>query len=1083
MSRHQVLVEWNDTEVAALEAELLLHRLFEAQAAQTPDAEAIRFEGEAWTYAELDRRATRLARHLRRLGVGPEKRVALYLERSGEVVACILAVLKAGGAYVPLDLSYPEDRLAFMLADSGAFAVVTRSSLAGVLPLPPGVRTVLLDRDLAAGGAVADETLPGNLAYVIYTSGSTGMPKGVLVSHRGLVNVARMMRRLFGVGSGTRVLQIFSFSFDASMWDILMALGAGGTLCMASEEARLPGAALERLLLEERVNLITVPPSLLQVLPAERFPDIRTVITTGEACTAAIVAAWAPGRQFVNGYGPTETTVGCSYGWCGEGGRITIGRPFDNHRIYLLDPDQAPVAVGEPGEVCVGGVGLARGYLNQPELTAERFIPDPLGREPGGRLYRTGDLARWLPDGELEFVGRIDRQVKVRGFRVEPEEVETVLTLHPGVREAVVVMQEDPSGAKRLVAYVVGREGADLTVAGLRDFLEQRLPPYMVPSVLWFLDALPRTIRGKIDREALPAPESARPDLGAPYAAPRTETERALAEIWQRLFGYPSIGVHDDFLALGGHSLLATRLAARIRSVLQVDVPVRTILEGATIAGLGEWIEETLRQTGRRELPLGKAPRDAEPVLSYPQQRMWLSAMTAAGGAWNVPMRFQIAGALDPGVLARAFTEIARRHDILRTTHRWAAGRPVQEIAPPTAVPLPIVDLEALAPEAREAESRRLAAAEASRPFDLGRALLLRTLLLRSGPQDRTLLVTLHHLAIDAWSAGVLVEEVKVLYGAFLEGSPSPLPELPIQYRDFAYWQRRWLAEGALDAQRAYWRHRLAAPPPPLRLAAAATASVRGASASFLLPREVAQPLRQLGERQGATLFMTLLALLDLLLYRWTGQADLVVGTDIASRNHGELEGLLGFFVNVLALRVRVEPGLRFRELLDRVRETALEAYTHQDLPFEEVLREIGADRNHPPLFNVFFLTESMGDGALELPGTTITASRSSSNVAVRDLALYAMEVPEGISVTWSYKADLLDAATIERLSRQLRALAANVLASPEARLDELDLLSEEERRLQEQEHAEHRRKGLTSFKRITPRAVSLPDGEVAAKK
>jgi amino acid adenylation domain-containing protein len=1084
MNRHQVLIEWNDTD-AELEGESLIHRLFEAQVKQTPDEVAILFEGEAWTYFELHLQAGRLARHLRRLGVGPEERVAICLDRSAEMITCILAVLKSGGTFVPLDPAYPDERLAFIIEDCAPVAVVTRSHLIGKLPPGRAFQTVILDEEnttAEAGEPLFAEIFPDNIAYVIYTSGSTGYPKGVLVPHRGAVNLALMLRRLIGVGPGTRVLQHFSFSFDGSVWDILMALGAGGTLCVAPESARLPGAALERLLVEARVNVVTLTPSLLQALPANELPDLHTVIAAGEPCTELIVESWAPGRRFFNAYGPTETTVACTIGPCQPDAGITIGRPFDNQRIYLLDPHFEPVSVGEAGEICVAGAGLARGYLSRPELTAERFIPDPLGREPGARLYRSGDLARWLPKGQIEFVGRIDREAKIRGFRIQPEEIEARLADHPDVQEAVVTVWEDSSRGKWLAAYVAGKEGASLNAASLREFLERRVPSHMIPAVFRVLDALPRTVRGKIDREALPAPESARPDLGSSYASPRTETERTLSDLWLSLFEYPSIGVDDSFLELGGHSLLATRLAARIQRVFRVDVPVRLLLEGATIASLGEWIEEALRKTGPTALALGKAPRDAEPVLSYPQERMWLSSEAGAGGAWNLPMRFQITGALDAGILERVFTEIARRHEILRTAYAWVGGRIIQEIAPPMAISLPIIDLEALEPSAGKAESQRLAAVEASHPFALERAPLLRTLLIRTAPRDGMLLVTLHHIAFDAWSVSVLINEVKALYGVFLEGKPSPLPDLPIQYRDFACCQRRWLAEGALDGQRAYWRRRLESPPSSLWPSATATASARGASLCFLLPSETARSLRQLGERQDATVFMTLLAVLDALLYRWTGQKDLVVGTDIANRNHGELEELMGFFVNVLALRVRVEHGISFLDLLGKVRETALEAYANQDLPFEEVLREMKAHRNHPPLFNVFFLTDSAAADALELPGVTITASRSISGIAVRDLALYATEVPDGISMTWSYKADLFGAAMIERLSRQFRALVAGILADPEARLDELDLLTQEERRLQEQEHEERRRKGLTRFRKITPQAVSLLDGEVTAK-
>jgi amino acid adenylation domain-containing protein len=587
--RRQVLEEWNRT-AAEYPADRCIHELFEAQAARTPDATALRFAGAALTYATLDHAANRLANHLRRRGVRPETRVGICLERGTELVVAILAVLKAGGAWVPLDPAYPAERLAFMLADSGAPLLLTRSPLPEGLT-PRAAEVVCLDADrerieAESARAPAAGVLPGNLAYVIYTSGSTGRPKGVLVPHLGLANVARAHARDLGVEAGDRVLQFASPSFDASVFEMVMALAAGATLVPGTRETLAPGPGLLRLLHDEEVTVATLPPSVLAVLPPAELPALRTLMTAGEACPAELVERWAPERRFFNLYGPTEATIWSATAACAPGGgRPPIGRPVANTRAYVLDARGAPVPVGVPGELYVGGVGVARGYAGRPELTAERFVPDPFGAA-GGRLYRTGDRVRWSARGELEFLGRVDAQVKVRGFRIEPGEIEGVLRRSEGVADCVVVAREDVPGEKRLVAYVVGHVEAGV----LREHLRRELPEYMVPAAFVFLDALPLTPNGKLDRKALPAPEYA---AGADrYVAPRTPVEEVLAEIWAEVLRLERVGVEESFFELGGHSLLATRVVSRVRERFDMELPLQALFEHRTVAELARVVAE-----------------------------------------------------------------------------------------------------------------------------------------------------------------------------------------------------------------------------------------------------------------------------------------------------------------------------------------------------------------------------------------------------------------------------------------------------------------------------------------------------------
>jgi amino acid adenylation domain-containing protein len=1069
--RAQVVEEWNATE-RDFPAGACAHTLFAAQAARTPGVPAVVFGDETLTYAELDAGANRLANHLRRLGVGPESRVGVCLERGPEMIRAVLGVLKAGGAYVPLDPEYPEDRLAYMVADAGARVLVTHARVAARLP-GTDAAVVRLDADreaVDAESAVAPETgvAEGNLAYVVYTSGTTGRPKGVQVEHRAWVNAYRAWEEAYRLRPGpTAHLQMASFSFDVFGGDLVRALCSGGKLVQVSMDTLLDPRALYALMRRHGVDTAEFVPAVLRSLfqhlreTGQRLDFMRLLIAGSDAWYVReheeIRALCAPETRCVNSYGVAEATIDST--WY-ESGReplpgdamVPIGRPFANTRVYVLDGHAQPAAPGIPGELYIGGAGLARGYLGQPGLTAGKFVPDPFSRAGGGRLYRTGDRARWLADGSLEFLGRADHQVKIRGFRIEPAEVAARLLEHPAVREALVLVREDRPGEKRLVAYVVpeeGAAGAAASAAELRGHLRERLADYMVPSAFVAVDAFPLTPNGKVDRGALPAPER---EEAAAFVAPRTPAEEVLAGIWAEVLHRERVGVDAGFFELGGHSLLAMQVISRARAAFGVEVPLRALFEAPTVAALAGRIE-ALRGAGAAAAPpIERVPRDARGALplSYAQQRLWLvDRLEPGSAAYNIPEAVRLPGALDTAALRAGLDALVRRHEALRTVFAEQDGEPVQVVLDPAPLPLPVLDLGGVPQAERERRAERLAREEARVPFDLARGPLLRTTLLRLGEEDHVLLLTMHHVVSDAWSMDVLVREVLALYRAFSRGEPSPLPELPVQYADYAVWQREWLSGETLERQLAWWRERLAGAPPLLELPVdrprPAVFSHRGAARSLRIDAATADRLRALGRDEGATLFMTLLAGFAVLLGRWSGQADVVVGTPIAGRTRRETEGLIGFFLNTLALRTDLSGDPTFRELLARVREATLGAYAHQDLPFERILEELQPVRSlsHTPVFQVMLNLQNVAEEDTAGQGG---GSGEWAPPAKYDLTLYARDGGGAILLDLVYAAELFEDARMEEALDHLSTLLHAVAADPELRVSRIPLLGEAER-------------------------------------
>ncbi len=1053
--RQTLLVAFNDTARPHAE-DACIHEVFEAHAARQPEAIALVFEDQTLSYRELDERANQLAHHLRARGVGPEILVGISMRRSIEMIVAVLGTLKAGGAYVPLDPTYPEERLAFMLADASVKVLLTEAGVVADLP-PHGAEVLCLDSGwpaIALERRERPEPLAeaDSLAYVIYTSGSTGKPKGVMVEHHGLVNVAAVHAEAFGSGPGSRVLQLASLNFDASVWEIVMALLNGGTLVLAAQDALLPGPDLLKTLVDQRITALTISPSVLAALPLAALPDLRTIVVAGEACSEELVSRWAPGRQFIDAYGPTETSICASLGPCfAGGGKPSIGKPIANTRILILDAAGELQPIGVPGELCVGGVGLARGYLGRPELTAEKFIPDTYSAAPGQRLYRTGDVARFLPDGTLDYLGRVDDQVKLRGFRIELGEIEAVLSQHPAVGDVAVIVRED-RGEKRLVAYVVARDAQAITAAALRRHLHDKLLEHMLPAAFVVLDAMPLSPSGKIDRRALPAPE---PSIEArDFIAPRGPVEEAIAGTWAEILRLPRVSAHDGFFDLGGHSLLATRAVARLRAAFGVEIPLRALFEAPSPAELAVRVDAALRAGHGVTLPpLTRAAREGTLALSFAQERLWfLDQLEPGDPSYVMASALRLEGPLDTSALERALTAIVARHEILRTTFTTVRGKPAQVIHPSMDHGWSITDLSLLSATESDAAIQREIGAETRRPFDLAHGPILRARLLRLGADRHVLLFAVHHIASDGWSNGIFTRELGALYRAFAKGAASPLADLPLQYADHAAWQRRWMVGAALETQLAHWRGHLAGAPAALDFPAdrprPPTSSHRGARRSFPISRTTAQALAELSRAEGTTLFMTLLAAFDVLLYRHTGQGDLVVGTPIAGRAQAETEGLIGFFINTLALRAELTGEMSFRALLQQVKETCLGAYAHQDMPFERLVQELVPERDlgRSPLFQVTFTLQNTPREAVVLEGLRVEGLRAAGDSAKFDLTLAMIEGPDGLTALFEYSTDLFDAATIERLGAHLAILLEGVVADPSATVASLPILPAAER-------------------------------------
>ncbi|MEN3326965.1 MAG: hypothetical protein V7638_1772 [Acidobacteriota bacterium] len=1040
--RQQLLIEWNATN-ADLPRQKSIHQLFQEQAKLTPNDVAIGSDTSRLTFAELNARANQLAHYLRKRGVGPEVRVAICVERSVEMIVGLLAILKAGGTYVPLEAGFPAERIAFIQADSQARVMLTQQRLS----LSWTGETIYLDSDwpeIARETPEAPVELASseNSAHVIYTSGSTGQPKGVVSSHRTSINRFAWMWRAYPFVPGEVCCQKTSLSFVDSIWEIFGPLLQGVPLVIIPDEVVKDPQRFVKALVTNNVTRLVLVPSLLRVMlelnDDLELAKLRYCVCSGEALPVELATSFRkklPQTLLINLYGSSEVAADVL---CYEVDRteglatVPLGRPIANTSVYVLDSNFQPVPVDVPGEICISGEGVARGYLNQPTLTAEKFVPDPFSRESGGRLFRTGDIGRYLPDGNIEYRGRRDHQVKVRGFRIELGEIEAQLATHPQVDQAIAIVSENERGEKQIVAYVVADE--DVSSDDLRGHLSRKLPGYMIPSAFVFLDAFPLTASGKINRLALPRPG---PVVRKEFVAPRSATEEILAGIWADVLNVAEIGVNDDFFALGGHSLLLARIAARIGEAFHLDLSLRVLFEASTVAELATRVETATRSDDASLLRIGRA---TAPTLSFAQERLWFFDQLEPGsGAYNIPRMLRLRGPLDVGALQKSVDAIVSRHEVLRTSFVNDNGKPALSIAENAAVEIQLIDLSG-----RDDQVQELASEESRRPFDLSRGPLLRLTLLQLGNDDHVLLVTTHHIVSDAWSIGVFMRELVACYNAFSSGDSPDLSPLALQYSDFASWQREWLSGSRLQTQLDYWRQTLAGAPQvidlPVDRPRPASRSFRGARHSFVIGNPTMDKLKTVARAANATLFMTLLTAFQSLLSCLTNANDLVVGSPTAGRNQSETEALIGYFANTIILRGHFSEDPTFRESLSRARETAIAAFANQDLPFEKLVDELKPLRtpSYNPLFQVWFVLQNVQIEREEFRGLSMASIAIDNATTRHDLQLTLWESANGLEGAFTYSTDLFDAKTIEGSAEQFKTLAGLVSEQPDIKLSAL---------------------------------------------
>jgi amino acid adenylation domain-containing protein len=1043
--------------VASAVGPVVLPEVVSWQAALTPYATAVVAGDDRLDYAALDRRANQLAHHLIALGAGPESLVGVDLGRGIDLVVALLAVWRAGGAYVPLDRAHPADRRRWILADTGADVLLTTADRIDEGAQGPS-HVVRLDADrwaiAARPGTAPDVAIdPTSPAYAIYTSGSTGRPKGVVVTHEGIGNRVAWAVLEHGLSARDRVLQKTALSFDAACWEFFAPLVSGGTVVLAPDGAERDPAAMVAAIGAHGVTVLQGVPSVFSLLVEE--PDwvhcasLRLIFSAGEPLFGELcqrMLAAAPGVRIWNTYGPTECSIDVTAHPVDPAqltGPVPIGRPLPNLRVQVLDGDRLPVPIGVVGELYVGGVGLGRGYIGRADLTADRFVPDEFGAG-GDRLYRTGDQVRWRPDHTLEFVGRVDDQLKINGVRVEPAEIEAALAAHPDVRGVAVVGFADPAGRKRLAAYLTGRR--PLAAVELRDFLTDRLPEALVPAVFVPVEEFPLTASGKVDRSALPPIEAT---VEAPgYVAPRTDAERTVATVWQDLLGVERVGVHDNFFQLGGSSLVTIRLGGRLAAVSGVKLPLRDLLAAPTVADQARLLfGEPATEAVAEYPPVTRMSRTGALPLSYAQRRLWLLDQFSPGGhEWVVPLLFRLPATLDPDTVRRALARLEERHEPLRTRYVVENGEPRQRVVPPGWVELPVHD-------GRTASLAALVAAQMRQGFDLSTGPLWRASLVTEPGRDHLLVLTMHHIASDAATAVVLERDVRELCAALAEGRPADLPELTVQYADYAAWQHERLTTDAVERELGFWREALAGLPElelPLDRPRPAERDPAGAHVPFAIPAEVVTALTEIGRRQSATPFMTLLAGFATVLARHSGQWDIAVGAPASGHRPPETEHIAGVFVNPVVLRCTLDAELPFERAVASVRDRARAAYAHQDLPFERLVEDLGGarDLSRTPLYQVMFnLQESAMTGGRGDDAEALDALREAAAIAKTDLSLHLWPQPDGgLAGALEYATALFDTDTARRLTGHLVRLLTDAAARPGTRLADLDLIPPDER-------------------------------------
>jgi amino acid adenylation domain-containing protein len=1072
-----------------------VHEWFSQTAEQFPTRTAIDHHGSRVSYEELEASTNRLANFLLFSGASKGSVVGLMVEDRAEFITAILATLKAGCAFVPFDPDTPQKRLEAMIvaAEPGWF-LADASSLK---KLDAAAATVTKIKAICLGGCededfenlevihglyIYKDTRPpslevgsDDLCYIYFTSGSTGRPKGVAGRLKAIDHFIRWEIETFSISHEVRCSQLVAPTFDAFLRDMFVPLCAGGVICVPpAPETTVDAEKLVEWIDGDRISLIHCVPSLFRAmlagdLHADLFPSLRHVLLSGEPLLPSDVRRWAnvfgDRVQLVNLYGPTETTMTKFFYLVtaadAERRAIPIGKPMPGARAIIVDQKGQPCAPGSFGEIYIRTPYRTHGYYKEPELTRDVFIPNPFTGDENDLVYKTGDLGRILSSGDFEFLGRRDGQVKVRGVRMELGEIEGLLRDHPTIRDVAVVSHEERDGSNSLCAYVVLSEPTDPSL--LRAYLATSLPSYMLPSYFVELETLPRTLSGKVDRRALPKPEQARSEQSMPYIAPRTPVEEALVEIWRRVLGLKRIGIHDNFFVLGGHSLLATQLLSRIRGAFDVELHLRSLFDGPTVAEQAvaitqlqaeQDVEQMVGIPGEIKIGDGGRGGDSFP-LSFAQRRLWfLDQFEPGSAAYNIPDAVRLIGPLDVAALEQSLGEIMRRHESLRTVFTLVDGEPRQVVRPNASPGLSIVDLGALSEDTKAETARRLAEMEARRSFALLRGPVMRATLLRSRAHEHILLLTMHHIVADAWSIGVFARELTTLYDSYCAGQPSPLENLPIQYVDFAQWQNEWLSGDTLAEVLSYWKSQLTGPLPILKLPTdrprPSVQTFRGSRHGFVLSSQLSEALELLSRHEDCTLFMTLLAAFATLLHRYTDQGDLIIGTNIANRNRTELENLIGFFVNMLALRTNCSDNPSFRQLLRRVRDVTLSAYAHQDLPFDKLVEDLRPERTltHTPIFQVVFSLQNAPNESVRTSLLKMEPLPVDQGTAKFDLVMNMWRTASGLKGSLEFNLDLFDPATITRMLRHFERLLGSVVDQPDARLDELEMLTEDEHAL-----------------------------------
>ncbi|NNB67370.1 non-ribosomal peptide synthetase [Pseudomonas fluorescens] len=1051
LMHHDHALQWS--EAPCTPAQRWLPELLDHQAS---DNTALVWQGASLSFAELHTQANRLAHYLRDKGVGPDVCVAIAAERSPQLLIGLLAIIKAGGAYVPLDPDYPADRLAYMLKDSGVHLLLTQTSLLALLPATEGVGVIAMDSlhlDSWPTQAPGLHLNGDNLAYVIYTSGSTGQPKGVGNTHAALAERLQWMQATYQLNDSDVLLQKAPISFDVSVWECFWPLIAGCRLVLAGPGEHRDPQRIAQLVQAHGVTTLHFVPPLLQLFIDEPLvaecTSLRRLFSGGEALPAELrnrVLATLPAVQLHNRYGPTETAINVTHWHCRaeDGERSPIGRPLGNVICRVLDEQLNPLPAGVPGELCIGGIGLARGYLGRAGLTAERFVADPFS-QTGARLYRTGDRARWRTDGVLEYLGRLDQQVKLRGFRVEPQEIEARMLALDGIAQAVVLVRD-----AQLIAYYTAP--AELDEQALKTALAAELPEYMVPALLMHLDAMPLSPSGKLDRRALPEPVWQRRE----HVEPETPLQQQIAGIWREVLGLPRIGLHDDFFVLGGHSLLATQIISRTRQACDVELPLRTLFEASELGAFAEQVG-IIQASGQRNQQTAIARVDRrEPVpLSYSQQRMWfLWQMEPDSPAYNVGGMARLRGVLDVGRFEAALQALIMRHETLRTTFPSINGVAYQKVAPQPGLRMGWQDLSALHDSERQQRLQHLADQEAHTPFNLETGPLLRACLVKAGEQEHYLVLTLHHIVTEGWAMDIFARELSALYEAFIDERDSPLAPLPVQYLDYSVWQRQWLESGERQRQLNYWTAQLGHEHPLLELPGdrprPPVQSHQGELYRFDLSDDLAARVRAFNAERGLTLFMTMTATLAVLLYRYSGQTDLRIGAPVANRIRPESEGLIGAFLNTQVLRCQLNGQMTVGELFEHVRHTVIEGQSHQDLPFDHLVEALQPPRSaaYNPLFQVMCNVQRWEfQQSRQLAGMTVEYLANDARATKFDLNLEVTDLDHRLGCCLTYSTDLFDEPRIARMAEHWRNLLHALIAGPEQRLSELPLLTAVEQR------------------------------------